>query len=76
MFMVIGMKLDNLIARVGGFIRNKHLGSFYYTWYLYIKLPSRVNEPNYYLFVDRLYEQKQLYKWQYEKLKSLKREGV
>lgn len=76
MFMELGMKLDNLIAAINNFIKNKHLGSFYYKWYLYFKLPGRIDEPNYYIFIDRLYKNKQLYRWQYEKLRSLKRKGV
>ena len=73
--MDLGNKLDGFVWDVKDWFRAKHLSSFYYKWYLYIKIPGlakTLDYETYHMGLERLKKTKQLYKWQYKKLKKLK----
>ena len=73
MFRRLGTKIDNLIVDIKEFIRVKHLCSFYYKFYLYIRIPEMTNHPEYDVRLKQVYERGQIYKWQYDRLNKLEK---
>lgn len=74
-FTNLGIEIDYRLSNTRGWLQRKHLTSFYYKWFLYLRLPKRalelgVDKKVYVKQLDILLNNSQLYRWQYKRLKG------